>query len=104
MEKEKIKIFYSKYEPQNINEFYNKSIVAFAGIGIPSNFYESLTTYGINIIKFMDFPDHHLYDDSEIKKIKDQYPTFCGIFDWEYLNAPPDTNDPSQWAKLIKNC
>ena len=39
---------------------------------------------------------------NEIKKIKDKYPNFAGVFDWEYLNAPPDTKDPSQWAKLIK--
>ena len=39
----------------------------------------------------------------EIKKIKDKYPTFNGIFDWEYLNAPPDKDDPSQWARMIKN-
>ena len=25
-----------------------------------------------------------------------------GVYDWEYLNAPPDKNDPSQWAKLMK--
>tara|TARA_R110002072_G_scaffold162065_2_gene313786 strand:- start:20 stop:805 length:786 start_codon:yes stop_codon:yes gene_type:complete len=40
----------------------------------------------------------------EIKKIKDQYPTFGGVFDWEYLNAPPNKNDPSEWAVLMKNC
>ena len=36
-------------------------------------------------------------------KVKDKYPNFAGVFDWEYLNAPPDTKDPSQWAKLIKD-
>ena len=39
---------------------------------------------------------------NEIKKIKDKYPNFAGVFDWEYLDAPPDKKDPSQWAKLIK--
>ena len=39
----------------------------------------------------------------EIKKIKDKYPTFAGVFDWEYLNAPPDSKDPSQWATLMRN-
>jgi len=67
-----IKIFKSTYVLLDANKLDKKNrYIAFAGIGIPSNFYESLTTYGINIIKFMDFPDHHLYDDSEIKKIKD---------------------------------
>ena len=38
-----------------------------------------------------------------VKEIKKVYPTFGGVYDWEYLNAPPDTKDPSQWAKLMKN-
>ena len=39
----------------------------------------------------------------EIKKIKDKYPTFAGVFDWEYLNAPPNEKDPSEWASLMRN-
>ena len=39
----------------------------------------------------------------EVIKIKTKYPSCGGVFDWEYLNAPPDTKDPSQWAKLMKN-
>ena len=38
----------------------------------------------------------------EIKKIKDKYPNFPGVFDWEYLNAPPDKNDPSEWSRCMK--
>lgn len=41
---------------------------------------------------------------NEIKKIKDKYPDFSGVYDWEYLNAPPDKEDPSEWARLMKNC
>ncbi len=40
----------------------------------------------------------------EIKKIKEKYPNFSGVFDWEYLNAPPNKNDPSEWARCMKNC
>ena len=39
----------------------------------------------------------------EVEKIKETYSSFAGVFDWEYLNAPPDSKDPSQWAKLMKN-
>jgi len=38
-----------------------------------------------------------------VNEIKNKYPTFAGVYDWEYLNAPPNTKDPSQWAKLMKN-
>tara|TARA_B100001094_G_scaffold155510_1_gene150500 strand:- start:850 stop:1641 length:792 start_codon:yes stop_codon:yes gene_type:complete len=38
----------------------------------------------------------------EIKKIKNKYPNFSGVFDWEYLNAPPNKEDPSEWVRLMK--
>ena len=37
----------------------------------------------------------------EVKKCLESYPNMAGVYDWEYLNAPPDENDPSQWAKLM---
>ena len=45
-------------------------------------------------------------DDSftkEVHKIKEEYPDIRGFYDWEYLDAPPNKNDPSEWAKLIKS-
>ena len=39
----------------------------------------------------------------ELNKIKSKYQMFAGVFDWEYINAPPNSNDPSQWAKLMKD-
>jgi len=40
----------------------------------------------------------------EVKEIKKEYPEMGGVYDWEYLNAPPDVKDPSQWAKCMKEC
>lgn len=31
------------------------------------------------------------------------YPKMGGVFDWEYLDAPPINDDPSQWCKLMKD-
>ena len=39
---------------------------------------------------------------NEVKKIKDKYPNMSGVYDWEYLDAPPDEHDPSIWCKLMK--
>lgn len=39
---------------------------------------------------------------NEVKKIREKYQTFAGVFDWEYLNAPPNKEDPSQWATFMK--
>ena len=42
-------------------------------------------------------------DPGEVQKILLKYPTFGGVFDWEYLDAPPDPQDPSQWCKRMKD-
>lgn len=63
-----LRVFYGdivEQEPQ----IENKNIVAFAGIGRPQKFYDSLKKCGLNIVKTFDFPDHHLYKNDDIQKI-----------------------------------
>ena len=66
---EKIKIFYSNYKPQNIEEFKNKKIVAFAGIGNPENFFDLLSNNDLNIVETIKFPDHHKYSEKELENL-----------------------------------
>jgi hypothetical protein len=40
---------------------------------------------------------------NEVNKILDVYPKMAGVYDWEYLDAPPVDKDPSQWARKMKN-
>ena len=39
---------------------------------------------------------------TEINKVKNKYNDMKGVFVWEYIQAPPDKNYPSQWCKIIK--
>ena len=39
-----------------------------------------------------------------VKECIKKYPTMGGVYDWEYLDAPPDENDCSLWAKLMRRC
>ena len=64
-----IKIFYSKYSPQNIENFKNKKIFAFAGIGNPKNFFELLHLYKLNVKKKIAFPDHYEFSRKELEQI-----------------------------------
>ena len=74
-ENEKIKIFYCNYKTQNVDQFKNKKIIAFAGIGNPENFFDLLIENKLNIIETVKFPDHHEYSEKELEnllnKIKD---------------------------------
>jgi tetraacyldisaccharide 4'-kinase len=65
----KIKIFYSKYKPQNIDEFKNSKVTAFAGIGNPENFFNLLKDNQIKVIKEIKYPDHYQYPEKELEKL-----------------------------------
>ncbi len=68
-ENKEIKIFYTNYKPQNINEFQNKKVTAFAGIGNPENFFDLLKDNKFNIVEAIKFPDHHSYLEKELKNL-----------------------------------
>ena len=65
----KIFIFYSNYKIENLKNFQNKEITAFAGIGNPQNFFELLTENNIQIRRSLSFPDHHKYSQNDFNKI-----------------------------------
>ena len=64
-----VKIFYIKYKAQNIDEFKNKKVTAFAGIGNPENFFNLLKDNNINVVKEMKFPDHYNYSKKELENL-----------------------------------
>jgi len=67
-----IKIFYTKYVPQNISEFKDKKVIAFAGIGNPENFFNLLKENNINIIEEIKFTDHHEYSKEDLSLLIDK--------------------------------
>jgi tetraacyldisaccharide 4'-kinase len=60
-----VKIFYSKYKIKNLDKFKNKKVVAFAGIGNPSNFFDLLKENNITVKKTNSYPDHHNYSERD---------------------------------------
>ena len=64
-----LKTFYSKYKIKNLDKFKNKKVIAFAGIGNPSNFFELLKENNINVKKTYSYPDHHFYSAGELDGI-----------------------------------
>ena len=62
---ENIKIFYSKYKIKNLDKFKNKKVLAFAGIGNPSNFFELLKKNNINVKETISYPHHYNYSEED---------------------------------------
>ena len=63
----KAKIFYTQYKAENLDEYKKNKIIAFAGIGIPENFFNLLKDNKLNIIETIKFPDHHKYSEKELE-------------------------------------
>jgi len=68
-ENQNAKIFYTNHIPKNINDFQNKKITAFAGIGNPDNFFDLLKSSKFDIIETIKFPDHHKYSNKELENL-----------------------------------
>ncbi len=61
-------VFYGRLEPQAL-DLDNKNVMAFAGIGHPAKFYQTLSDMGYNVVKSFDFADHYAYKKSDIAKL-----------------------------------
>ena len=62
----KIKIFYTQYKLINLDDIKNKKVLAFAGIGNPTNFFDLLKNNNIEIIETLQFPDHYNFKKIDI--------------------------------------
>ena len=67
----KLTFFYFNYYVKNLNEFINRKLISFAGIGNPENFFKLLKENHLNIIKEIDFPDHYEYTQKDLENLSD---------------------------------
>lgn len=61
-------VFKGTVTPKKI-ETANSDAIAFAGIGRPEKFYASMREMGFNLLKTVDFPDHHQYTQQELENL-----------------------------------
>jgi len=66
---------------------------AFAGIGRPQKFYATCSTAGLTLAGTMDFPDHHIFSDSDLTKLRGDAEA-CGArlltTEKDYVRLPHD--------------
>lgn len=49
-----------------------KTVLAFSGIGNPKSFGKTLDALGVLVKKHVEFPDHHPYSESELRKLDEE--------------------------------
>lgn len=65
-----IPVFYAALKPDPSNpELFGKPVFAFAGIGRPEKFRDSLMAAGAMLEGWGSFPDHHPYDEDDLKEL-----------------------------------
>lgn len=63
-------VFKAKLVPTAIDDaITDEEVVAFAGIGRPEKFFDSLLDVGCNLIKCFSYADHHVYTQQEIMEM-----------------------------------
>ena len=93
-------IFYSKYKIKNKEKFQNKEIVAFAGIGNPSNFFNLLKEYNLNVKKSYSFPDHHNYTQKDFNKITEDKSAIFVTTEKDYYRIPDEQKKKFAYVEL----
>ncbi len=78
-------------------QFYSKPYVAFAGIGRPEKFFDTLRTAGVGLVDSVSFADHHLFSDAELTQLRSRAQGLAaGLIttekDWVRL-SPSQRND-----------
>jgi len=69
----KINIHLGKYEPINLNEFSkSKKYFVFSGIGNHKTFVSMVKNYDLNVLKDLEFSDHHTYTKNDMDEILHQ--------------------------------
>jgi len=56
--------------PVDVVGLSGRAVVAFAGIGRPEKFFETLEKLGATLIETRAFPDHHIYTAAEVARLK----------------------------------
>jgi len=81
-----------------------KKVLAFAGIGRPSKFYETLSDLGYEVVGKFDFSDHHKFKEEEITMICDRAQKLGAIpitTEKDHARLPIETRAK---IKVIKIC
>jgi tetraacyldisaccharide 4'-kinase len=66
-----VPVLTASYQPVRKRGYKTKRYMAFAGIGRPQKFYESLERAGAHVDLTVNFPDHHPYSEEDCRTLLD---------------------------------
>ena len=87
-----LKFFYFNYNLKKFDEFKNRKLIAFAGIGNSINFFNTLKNNRLNVIREISFPDHYDFTDKDLERLgimEDQNKAKLITTEKDYLRINP---------------
>jgi len=84
----KLDCLYFNYYSKNIENFSNRKLIAFAGIGNPQNFFDFLKENHLNVVKEIHYPDHYEYSEKDLEnlnKLENRYKAKLITTEKDYL-------------------
>lgn len=85
-------------------ELHNKNVSAFAGIGHPQKFYQTLKSCGYKVHKTTDFEDHHTYKQNELDFLKyeaKENNLLLITTQKDYVKIPPEQREGIYCLKVV---
>jgi len=82
--------------PECATPFAGRPLVAFAGIGRPEKFFESVTALGGTMVARESFPDHHVYSEADAARLlaeADSHAADLVTTAKDYVKLPLDLRD-----------
>ncbi len=70
------KVIFAEVEVLNFKNFIDKKIIAFCGIAYPQKFYKTLQDCNLDVIKTVDFDDHHHYSQKDLEALEQNLQQF----------------------------
>jgi tetraacyldisaccharide 4'-kinase len=73
-------------------KFAGRPVLAFAGIGRPQKFFDSVAALGGNLVEQRAFPDHHFYSDAELQNLlaaAEQHGADLATTEKDFVKLPP---------------
>ena len=65
-------VFRAQLENGDLSEMKGADCIAYAGIGRPEKFFDSLRAAGVRLVSAVPFPDHHPFTQGEARRLLDQ--------------------------------
>jgi len=86
-------ILHARLEPVDANRYAGMRVVAFAGIGRPKKFFDTLRRLGAEVVAEQAFPDHHPFAPGEtvsLRKLADRENALLITTDKDRVRLPDD--------------